>query len=68
MTMNHLKPDLLPTIMSIPCRGLGLGLGFSVVMDPAQAVNMSSAGTIGWGVAAEPMYGLIPEKRLLAFY
>lgn len=54
MTINHLRPKLLPlSIGPIRLGGLGFGLGFSVVVDPAEAAVTCSLGNYGWrGVAA----------------
>lgn len=65
MTINHIKPNLLPLVMDVPWNGMGFGLGFSVVTDPAQAETMSSVGTIGWGGAASTNFWIDPEKEII---
>lgn len=66
MTMNHLRPDYLPMAMDKePLYGMGFGLGFSVVMDPALAMTMSSAGTIGWGGAASTNFWIDPVEEII---
>jgi CubicO group peptidase (beta-lactamase class C family) len=65
MTRNHLRPELLPWVMDVPWPGMGFGLGFSVVMDPAQAETMSSAGTIGWGGAASTNFWIDPAEEII---
>jgi CubicO group peptidase (beta-lactamase class C family) len=65
MTINHLKPDLLPWIMDVPWHGMGFGLGISVVMDPALAETMSNVGTIGWGGAASTNFWIDPVKEII---
>ncbi|NNF55695.1 MAG: beta-lactamase family protein [Acidimicrobiales bacterium] len=44
--------------------GIGFGLGFSVVLDPAQAKVVSSPGTLAWGGAASTMYWIDPVEDL----
>jgi CubicO group peptidase (beta-lactamase class C family) len=65
MTRNHVKPELLPWIMDVPWPGMGFGLGFSVVMDPAQAETMSSVGTVGWGGAASTNFWIDPAEEII---
>ena len=65
MSRNHLRPELLPWVMDVPWLGMGFGLGFSVVMDPAQAETMSSAGTIGWGGAASTNFWIDPAEEII---
>jgi hypothetical protein len=65
MTRNHLPggADLesfgRPLHAEMPLRGAGFGLGFSVILDPAAAKNLGSAGEYAWGGAARPRSGLI---------
>ncbi len=44
--------------------GIGFGLGFSVVLDPAQAKVVSSPGTLAWGGAASTLYWIDPAEDL----
>jgi CubicO group peptidase (beta-lactamase class C family) len=65
MTLDHLRPDLLPMVMEAPWFGMGFGLGFSVVKDPALAETMSSPGTHGWGGAASTNFWIDPLKEII---
>jgi CubicO group peptidase (beta-lactamase class C family) len=65
MSRNHLKPEFLPWIMDVPWPGMGFGLGFSVVMDPAQAGTLSSVGTIGWGGMASTNFWIDPVEEIV---
>ena len=44
--------------------GIGFGLGFSVVLDPAASQVISSAGTYGWGGAASTLFWVDPVEDL----
>jgi CubicO group peptidase (beta-lactamase class C family) len=44
---------------------MGFGLGFSVVMDPAQAGTLSSVGTIGWGGMASTNFWIDPVEEIV---
>jgi len=49
--------------------GVGFGLGFSVVLDPAAYRTPSSAGEYGWGGAASTAFLVDPvEDMTVAFY
>lgn len=45
--------------------GIGFGLGFSVVMDPAAAQIVCSAGEYGWGGAASTLFWIDPAEELV---
>ncbi len=66
MTANHLPPALLPIAMGeeqMP--GFGFGLGFSVLMDVAQAGIVESVGVHGWGGWASTNFWIDPQERLI---
>jgi len=66
MTTNHLPPALLPIAMGeeqMP--GFGFGLGFSVLIDAAQAGVMASVGTHGWGGWASTNSWIDPQEQLI---
>jgi len=66
MTTNHLPPALLPIAMGkeqMP--GFGFGLGFSVLIDAAQAGVMASVGTHGWGGWASTNSWIDPREQLI---
>jgi CubicO group peptidase (beta-lactamase class C family) len=62
MGRNHLPghADLesfgRPLFAEVPFRGVGFGLGFAVVIDPAGGKHVSSAGEISWGGAASTAF------------
>jgi len=66
MTANHLPPELLPISMEeIPWPGFGFGLGFSVLIDRAQAGVLDSVGTYGWGGWASTNFWIDPQEELV---
>jgi len=66
MTANHLPPPLFPIAMGeVQMRGFGFGLGFSVLMDVAQAGVMGSVGTHGWGGWASTKFWIDPQEGLI---
>lgn len=66
MTMNHLPSHLMPIWMGAnPIRGLGYGLGFGVVMDPAQNGLLGSKGVFRWGGAAATRFWVDPKESLI---
>ena len=44
--------------------GIGFGLGFSVVLDPAAAQVISSPGSFAWGGAASTLFWIDPVEEL----
>jgi CubicO group peptidase (beta-lactamase class C family) len=68
MTCNHLPSALLPIAFegSEPMLGLGYGLGFGVMLNPAQGGVMGSAGDHGWGGYAETYFWIDPREDLAA--
>jgi CubicO group peptidase (beta-lactamase class C family) len=75
MTRNHLPGggDLESTgrrlIADAPAHGVGFGLGFAVVMDPAAARYLSTAGEFSWGGAANTAFWVDPAEQLtVCFY
>jgi CubicO group peptidase (beta-lactamase class C family) len=68
MTTNHL-PDGRDIAsfghpISEPDEGVGFGLGFSVVLDPARHKTLSSAGEFAWGGAASTNFWVDPAEDL----
>ena len=45
--------------------GIGFGLGFSVMLDPARAHVMGSPGEYAWGGAASTMFWIDPAEELI---
>lgn len=69
-TTNHLPggQDLAsmgqPVFSETKYDGVGFGLGFSVVVDPAAAQVISSAGEYAWGGAASTLFWIDPAEEL----
>jgi CubicO group peptidase (beta-lactamase class C family) len=67
MTMNHISPDLMPLgLEGDTMPGIGFGLGFSVLMNPAAAAVMGSVGTHGWGGMASTTFWIDPQEDMTA--
>ena len=70
MMRNHLPggQDLetfgRPLHAESPFRGVGFGLGFAVVIDPAAGMVVSSAGESSWGGAASTAFWVDPSAEL----
>ncbi|MGY1712670.1 serine hydrolase domain-containing protein [Geodermatophilus sp. SYSU D00758] len=68
MTRNHLpgNADLetfgRPLFAETPLRGVGFGLGFSMVIDPARYGVLSSVGDYSWGGAASTAFYVDPVE------
>lgn len=48
--------------------GVGFGLGFSVVLDPAAANVLDSPGDFGWGGAASTYFWVDPQEQLVVVF
>jgi CubicO group peptidase (beta-lactamase class C family) len=74
MTRNHLPggADLeafgRPLYAETSFAGVGFGLGFSVVQDPATYRVLSSAGEYGWGGAASTAFWIDPAEDLTVVF
>ncbi len=74
MTRNHLPggADLetfgRPLQAEAPFRGVGFGLGFAVVIDPAAEKTVGSAGEFSWGGAASTAFWVDPAEELTACF
>jgi CubicO group peptidase (beta-lactamase class C family) len=75
MTRNHLPggADLQqfgrPLYAESADAGVGFGLGFAVVIDPAATKTVSSAGEFNWGGAASTAFWVDPAEQLtVAFF
>ncbi len=68
MRTNHLpgNADLVtygrPLFAETPMRGVGFGLGFSMVLDPAAYGVLSSPGDYSWGGAASTAFYVDPVE------
>jgi len=74
MTRNHLpgNRDLAamgqPTFSETSYDGIGFGLGFSVVLDPAAANVLDSVGEYAWGGAASTYFFNDPAEDLIVIF
>jgi CubicO group peptidase (beta-lactamase class C family) len=75
MVRNHLpgNQDLetfgRPLFAETPLRGVGFGLGFSMVIDPARYGVVASPGDYSWGGAASTAFYVDPVEDLtVTFY
>lgn len=70
MTMNHLRGDLAdmgqPRFSESNYSGIGFGLGFSVMLDPAKAQILGTLGEYSWGGAASTAFWIDPAEDLAA--
>ena len=72
MTTNHLPTGGDLTSMGrsrfseTSYDGIGFGLGFSVMLDPARAHVIGSPGEFAWGGAASTMFWVDPQEELIA--
>ncbi len=71
MTSNHLpnNGDLTsmgqPVFSETPYDGIGFGLGFSVMINPATAQILGTPGEFAWGGAASTYFWIDPSEELL---
>jgi CubicO group peptidase (beta-lactamase class C family) len=75
MVRNHLPGGVdletfgRPLFAETPLRGVGFGLGFSMVIDPARYGVVSSVGDYSWGGAASTSFHVDPVEDLtVTFY
>ncbi len=74
MTMNHLPGNAdLPTLSrslfsEAAYNGVGFGLGFSVMMEPAKAMIPGTPGEFSWGGAASTAFWIDPKEELIAIF
>lgn len=74
MTRNHMpgNRDLAamgqPRFSETPYDGIGFGLGFSVVLDPAAANVLDSPGEFAWGGAASTYFFVDPVEELIVLF
>jgi CubicO group peptidase (beta-lactamase class C family) len=68
MTMNHLDGDMAamgqPRFAESNYHGIGFGLGFSVVLDPAKAQIVGSPGECAWGGVASTAFFIDPREDM----
>ena len=74
MTVNHLPNNQDLTEMSesafseTPYAGVGFGLGFSVMLDPAKSQTTSDIGEYGWGGAASTVFFINPKEDMFVIF
>ena len=74
MTANHLPGNCDLAAMGQPVftetsyEGIGFGLGFSVVVDPAAANVLVSPGEFAWGGAASTYFWVDPVEEVIAVF
>jgi CubicO group peptidase (beta-lactamase class C family) len=68
MTRNHLPGDMAemgqPRFSESPYTGVGFGLGFSVMLDPAKAQILGTPGEYAWGGAASTAFWIDPAEEM----
>jgi len=69
MTVNHLPGDMAamgqPRFSESSYEGIGFGLGFSVMLDPARAQIVGSPGEFAWGGAASTAFWVDPQEDMI---
>jgi CubicO group peptidase (beta-lactamase class C family) len=74
MTSNHLPggrelPEMSRSLFSEAAyNGIGFGLGFSVMMDPAKALVPGSPGEYAWGGLATTSFWIDPAEELITIF
>jgi CubicO group peptidase (beta-lactamase class C family) len=74
MTLNHLPGGKLlnelgqSVFAEVAMDGMGFGLGFSVVEDPAANGSLCSPGEFAWGGAASTAFWVDPVEGLTAIF
>jgi CubicO group peptidase (beta-lactamase class C family) len=74
MTTNHLPGNVdlaamgQPVFSETPFEGIGFGLGFSVVVDPAAANVLDSPGEFAWGGVASTYFWVDPVEDLFVIF
>ncbi|QQS15248.1 MAG: beta-lactamase family protein [Rhodospirillales bacterium] len=68
MTSNHLRGDMAdmgqPRFSESSYEGIGFGLGFSVMLDPAKAQILGTPGEYAWGGAASTAFWVDPREDM----
>ncbi len=69
MTSNHLGGDMAdmgsPRFSELSYTGIGFGLGFSVMLDPAKAQIVGTPGEYAWGGAASTAFWVDPGEQMI---
>ncbi|WP_232630226.1 serine hydrolase domain-containing protein [Methylobacterium sp. Leaf118] len=68
MLANHLPGDLAamgqPRFAESSYAGIGFGLGFSVMLDPARAQILGTPGEVSWGGVASTSFWIDPDEDM----
>ena len=68
MMANHLRGDMAamgqPRWSESTTEGIGFGLGFSVMLDPARAQILGTPGECAWGGAASTAFWVDPAEEM----
>jgi CubicO group peptidase (beta-lactamase class C family) len=65
VSLNDLGQD---TFAEVAMDGMGFGLGFSVLLDPAQNGSVGSVGELSWGGAASTVFWVDPTEDLAVVF
>lgn len=74
MTLNHLPGGALlndlgqSLFAEVAMDGMGFGLGFSVIEDPAANASMCSKGEFAWGGAASTAFWIDPVEGITVIF
>lgn len=72
MTSNHLGGDMAdmgtPRFSETTYEGIGFGLGFSVMIDPAKAQIVGTPGEYAWGGAASTAFWIDPREEMFVVF
>jgi CubicO group peptidase (beta-lactamase class C family) len=72
MTSNHLGGDMAdmgtPRFSETTYEGIGFGLGFSVMIDPAKAQIVGTPGEYAWGGAASTAFWVDPKEEMFVVF
>lgn len=72
MTANHLGGDMasmgMPRFSESKYDGVGFGLGFSVMLDPARAEILGTPGEFAWGGAASTAFWIDPKEEMAVVF
>lgn len=72
MASNHLRGDLAangqPVFSEVSYEGIGFGLGFAVMLEPALSKNLGSPGDHGWGGMASTVFWVDPAEDMVVIF
>lgn len=69
LSANHLPSTMLPYASGPRVyTGYGFGLGVSVLLDPAQAHVLGSAGSYGWSGMAGTWFRIDPQEEMVLLF